>query len=118
MSRTTPEGKVKAAVKDILGAYVPYVYGHWFVPYIQKNTVDYHGCCCGLYFLIECKGSKLDEPTPMQLLTLKSAQDALGTTFVVKTVDGDDIKALDAWLHHHVMAHKGKMHHAHQRKTR
>lgn len=107
---------MKDAVKAILHAYRPYVYGHWPVPYMNATMLDYHGCCCGLYFAVECKRDDTAQPTPRQLLVMQNVDEALGHTFVVRSTDGQDIAELDAWLHHVVMQHKAKLHHAHPRR--
>ena len=50
----TPEGKVKARVKEILGVYSCY----YHMPVMNgmgKPTLDFVGCCNTLFFAIETK---------------------------------------------------------------
>ena len=105
----TPEGRVKKAVKEILAAYAPLVAGRWPVQNgMGKPMLDYVGCCCGLHFEIETKAKAKDMLTPRQQLTKEEMEAALGKVFVVREVDGFEIKELEEWLYRTVMQHKRK----------
>lgn len=91
---TTPEGKVKAKVKDLLRKYDAY----WHCP-VQNGMgnqaldfmhVQVPGCPA---FAIETKAPG-KEPTVRQQRTIASIRKAGGTVFVI---DGDT-EELEAWL--------------------
>lgn len=77
----TPEGKVKAKVKQILKEYGVY----YFMP-VQTGyggvALDFLCCHRGRFFAIETKaiGKKL---TGLQEYTVKTIEDAGGTVFVI-----------------------------------
>jgi hypothetical protein len=105
----TPEGKVKDAVKKILTAYKPLVYGHWPVQNgMGKPMLDYHGCCCGMYFAIETKKDFKQPLTPRQEITRDDIEGSLGKVFVIRGVTVSDTSELEDWLHRTVMQHKRK----------
>lgn len=91
----TPEGKVKAKVKEILdeaGAY-----HHWPVQNgMGAPCLDCHGCHCGRYFAIETKapGKHL---TDRQAKTMRQIQAAGGKVFMI---DGGEqgVFELLSWL--------------------
>lgn len=91
---TTPEGKVKAAVKKLLMQYEAY----WHCP-VQNGmgapSLDFVGCHRGQYFAVETKavGNAL---TARQRATADAIARAGGVVFVVVGVE--DIKALEHWL--------------------
>lgn len=90
---TTPEGKVKKKVSDLLKG-TPGVYYWMPVPGgFGESTLDYIGCHNGRFFAVETKkpGAK---PTPRQLQIIASIQRAGGKTFVI---DGDTTE-LELWL--------------------
>jgi hypothetical protein len=102
----TPEGKVKAKVKVVLDKLEPYVYGHWIVQNgMGTPTLDYIGCCCGLYFTVETKaeGKKL---TPRQRITAESTVKAAGRVFEIVGLNDFSLLELEAWLHHTVLLYK------------
>ena len=88
----TPEGKVKAAVKEVLKKHGAY----WHCP-VQNGmgapSLDFIICFKGKYAGIETKkpGGK---PTPRQELTIKAIESAGGKVFVI---DGD-CSELQRWL--------------------
>ena len=91
---STPEGKVKAKVKELLKQYDCY----WHMP-VQNGmgapSLDFICCGKGKYFAIETKaGNK--QPTPRQEQTIASIQRAGGKCFVVNEMSGMD--RLEIWL--------------------
>lgn len=90
---TTPEGKVKQKISNVL-RNTPGLY--YFMPVpggFGQSTVDYIGCYCGLFFAIEAKkpGGK---PTQRQTQIMNAMEKAWGKVFVI---DGDTTE-LEAWL--------------------
>lgn len=90
----TPEGKVKARVKELLKKYNAY----WHCP-VQNGmgspSLDFICCIKGKYFAVETKaGNK--EPTPRQKTTIAEIQRAGGKVFVVNEISGLDLLGL--WL--------------------
>lgn len=105
----TPEGRVKKVVKEILKAYHPLVKGYWPVQNgMGTPMLDYVGCCCGLHFEIETKANPTNTLTPRQELTKKEVEASLGKVFVIREVDGFEMRDLEEWLHRTVMQHKKK----------
>jgi hypothetical protein len=91
---TTPEGKVKNAVKKLLKAHGAY----WHMP-VQNGmgapSLDFIGCHRGSYYGIETKaGDK--KPTPRQEHTMNEIRQAGGLAFLVNEVSGMD--DLLSWL--------------------
>lgn len=94
---STPEGKVKAAVKKLLESYDG-IYFYMPVPGgFGKATLDYLCCVRGQFFAIETKapGKKL---TLRQATTVAEIQAAMGKVFVVDDVQGPAIEELRSWL--------------------
>lgn len=90
---TTPEGKVKRRVSDLLKA-TPGLYYWMPVPAgFGESTLDYVGCYRGLFFAIETKkpGGK---PTSRQQQIIAAIERAGGKTFVI---DGDTTE-LEQWI--------------------
>jgi hypothetical protein len=90
----TPEGKVKAKVKDVLKRYGAY----WHCP-VQNGmgspSLDFVCCIKGRYFAIETKaGNK--KPTPRQEETIRQIQSAGGRAFVINELTG--MQLLEEWL--------------------
>lgn len=77
----TPEGKVKAKVKDVLRRRRVY----WHCP-VQNGmgapSLDFICCANGLYLGIETKAPG-QKPTPRQLNTMSEIEAANGLTLVV-----------------------------------
>lgn len=101
----TPEAKVKAKVKELLKAYEAY----WHCP-VQNGmgspALDFWVCHKGRFCGIETKAPG-KRPTPRQLLTIQTVQDAGGTVFVIDGIEefnlGDGLvvtgfEALEIWL--------------------
>lgn len=95
---TTPEGRVKQKVRDILDLY-PRMY--YYMP-VQMGygqaVLDFIGCYNGLYFSIETKveGKK---PTARQDATIAIMRDAGATVFVITGLsDVPGFEALIYWL--------------------
>jgi hypothetical protein len=94
---TTPEGRVKAKVSEILKSYAPYV--AYFMPVpagYGKAMLDYHGTVLGMSFAIETKAPG-KKPTPRQKLTIKYLRDAGEKVFII---DGrqEDLDHLCEWI--------------------
>jgi hypothetical protein len=89
---STPEGKVKSQVKDVLKKYAAY----WHCP-VQNGmgapTLDFVGCHFGEFFAIETKAPG-KKPTPRQELTMDEMKKAAAKVFVI---DGDTSE-LEEWL--------------------
>ena len=90
----TPEGKVKAKVKELLKHHGAY----WHMP-VQNGmgapSLDVVGCHRGAYFAVETKaGNK--KPTPRQEITMQQIRSAGGLAFLVNEVVGMD--DLESWL--------------------
>ena len=90
----TPEGKVKAKVKELLKEHGSY----WHCP-VQNGmgapSLDFVCCHRGLYFAIETKaGNK--QPTPRQEITINQIRLAGGLAFVVNESEG--MNELREWL--------------------
>ena len=80
MTKTTPEGKLKAQVKEYLTAIGAYHY--WPVPAgYGAPQVDCIGCHKGRYFAIETK-VRPRRATPNQLKVLQDVQNAGGIALV------------------------------------
>lgn len=78
---TTPEGRVKAAVKKVLADYV--IYQYWPVPGgYGAPTLDCIGCCNGWFFAIETKAPG-EKPTPRQFQTIGDMRKAGAIIFVI-----------------------------------
>ena len=90
----TPEGKVKAKVKELLKEHGAY----WHCP-VQNGmgapSLDFVCCHRGLYFAIETKaGNK--QPTTRQEITINQIRLAGGLAFVVNESEG--MNELREWL--------------------
>lgn len=84
---TTPEGRVKSKVKELLSKYP--VYGNWPVPGgYGTPMLDFVGCYKGWFFTIETKaeGEKL---TPRQQYIAEEILAAGGLVFIVTGVNAE-----------------------------
>jgi len=93
---STPEKRVKDAVKKLLAQYA--VYQHWPVQNgMGKPCLDCHGCHCGQYFAIETKapGNKLTE---RQHNTRIDIENAGGIVFVIDGTEPKNFSELKLWL--------------------
>lgn len=90
---TTPEGKVKREVSDLLKSVTGLYYWMPVPGGFGESTLDYVGCYMGKFFAIETKkpGAK---PTLRQQQIIASIQRAGGVAFVI---DGD-MTELENWL--------------------
>jgi hypothetical protein len=94
----TPEGRVKAKVRDLLNEYGSGLYHHWPVPSgYGRTTIDVLGCYRGFFFAIEAKAPK-KKPTLRQSETLQDMGAAMGKTFVIDDVNSPVLGELRAWL--------------------
>lgn len=92
---TTPEAKVKQAVKALLKRHGAYVY----MPVVMRfgaKTVDFLVCAYGQFVGIETKRGYGEEPTPLQAKTLCDIAEAGGKTFVIHGTD--DLGELASFL--------------------
>ena len=91
---TTPEGKVKAAVRKILLRLDIY---HFMPPGMglgRSGIPDIIGCYDGLFIAIECKAGK-GKTTALQQRELEWINDAGGFTFVARE---DNLEQLEQEL--------------------
>jgi hypothetical protein len=94
---TTPESKVKAKLRKLLGNY-PDVYTYWPVPTgFGKTTLDVLGCYRGRFFEVETKAPG-KKPTLRQQVELESIGRAMGKTFVITGTDSPVFDELRQWL--------------------
>jgi hypothetical protein len=105
MSKTTPEGKVKHAVKKLLEKY-----GVWFFMPVsmgwgKQGIPDFICCIKGKFWGIECKAEgKLT--TALQDKCIQGIRDARGGVFIVDGVKGVGMDMLETYLI--VMGKEGK----------
>lgn len=96
---TTPEGKVKAKVRELLGGYAG-MYSYWPVPMgFGRTTVDVLGCYRGRFFAIEVKKAK-KQPTLNQSQEIERVERAMGKAFVIAGEESLVFAELRAWLDH------------------
>lgn len=91
---TTPEGKVKAAVKKLLDSYGAY----YFMPatggFGKSGVPDIVGCYKGEFFAVECKAGN-NKPTALQEKQMEKIRAADGTALVINE---DNLEELELWL--------------------
>ncbi len=95
---STPEGKVKIAVKKVLtdSKQWGYIYYNFPVPAgYGTPMLDVVGCYHGRFFAIELKAPG-KKPTPRQNLCISQMREAGGIVFVIDNVDGTG--ELETWL--------------------
>lgn len=93
----TPEGRVKAAVKNTLSRFDD-LYQHWPVQNgMGAPTLDCVACYRGVYFAIETKAPG-KKPTPRQENTIREMRAAGGTVFVIDSVDHPGLIFWLLWL--------------------
>lgn len=78
----TPESKVKARVKAILGKYGGYMFMPVTGGYGKSGVPDIVGCLGGKFIAIECKANG-GIPTALQLKNLRAIAAAGGHAFVI-----------------------------------
>ena len=92
----TPEGKVKAAIRETLRKYGDVVYVYMPVPGgYGRTTLDYIGIADGVGFAIEAK-RKGGKPTQRQETIIAQIKAAGGRVFVIDGYAG--VIELDEWL--------------------
>lgn len=90
----TPEGRVKAAIKELLSKFHPHVYYHMPVQNgMGSPCLDFNGAAAGIRFDIEAKAPG-EKPTARQKLTIADLEAAGSKVFVI---DGD-VSELSKWL--------------------
>jgi len=79
---STPEGKVKAAIKKLLDEHNIY----YFMPatggYGRSGVPDFIGCARGRFFSIEAKAGKA-KPTALQLREMERIKAGGGLAYVI-----------------------------------
>lgn len=94
----TPEGQVKAKVRELLGTYGDELYSYWPVPTgFGRTTVDAIGCYRGHFFAIETKAEK-KKPTLRQIGELNRIDHAMGRTYVITGIASPELQELRHWL--------------------
>jgi hypothetical protein len=94
---TTPEGRVKAKIRDVLNRHEG-LWQYWPVPSgYGRRTVDVIGCFRGFFFAIEAKRDG-EEPTELQREELLAMRDAGGVTFVIAGEHHIGLASLESWL--------------------
>lgn len=87
---STPEGKVKAAVKKLLDRHNIY----YFMPatggYGRSGVPDFICCVKGNFVAVETKAGKA-KPTALQLREMEKIKDSGGLTFVINEDNVDDL---------------------------
>ena len=93
---TTPEGKIKTKVKQVLDKYRDHTYTYMPVPGgYGKATLDWLGAIRGVAFAIEAKAPG-KKPTARQYLAIQEMVRGDVTVFVINDEAG--LEALDNWL--------------------
>lgn len=96
---TTPEGKVKAKVRELLRGYTG-MFSYWPVPMgFGRTTVDVLGCYRGRFFAIETKAEG-KKPTLNQSIEIGLVELAMGKVFVISGPQSAGFDELRAWLDH------------------
>ena len=93
---STPEGKIKARVKDVLNRHAGLHYDMPVPGGYGKVTLDFVGCYYGFYFAIETKAG-LAGPTVRQEIVMDKIMNAGGMAFLVND-DPMTMMAVDRWL--------------------
>lgn len=92
---STPEGKVKRKVTELLKKYSGLYYEMPVPGGYGKSGLDYMGCYKGKFFSVETKAPG-KKPTDRQQQTISAITHAGGAVFVI---DGDTTQ-LKEWLDH------------------
>lgn len=96
---TTPEGRVKLKVRDLLADYAG-MYSYWPVPSgYGKTSLDILGCYRGRFFSVETKAPG-KKPTLRQTMEIQDIEAAMGKSFVIAGVDDPTLIELKIWLDH------------------
>jgi hypothetical protein len=96
---TTPEGRVKDAIKDLLGPIRSGLW--WYMPAQNGRGVsgvpDFVGCSRGRFFAIEAKApSKV--PSAFQELVKEEMEAAEAEVFVISDRGDPELGRLERWL--------------------
>lgn len=94
---STPEAKVKAAVKKILDERGIYHFSPVQNGMGRAGIPDIIGCFNGRFLGIECKAGK-GKTTALQDLELEKIRKAKGFTYVVNEQNIQDFKELLQWM--------------------
>ena len=96
---TTPEGKVKSKVRNLLDRYNG-VFTYWPVPMgFGRTTVDVLGCYRGRFFAVETKADG-KKPTLNQSQEMQRVERAMGKCFVIIGEQSPVFEELRQWLDH------------------
>jgi Holliday junction resolvase len=90
---TTPEGKVKAKVKQILKDHEAYFFSPATGGYGASGVPDIVGCYRGYFFAIECKAGT-NKPTALQIKQLDNIVNAGGEALVVNESNIDAVSEM------------------------
>lgn len=94
---STPEAKVKAAVKKLLDEMGIYHFSPVQNGMGRAGIPDIIGCYNGRFLGIECKAGK-GKTTALQDLELEKIRQAKGFTFIVNENNMQDLKELLLWM--------------------
>lgn len=90
----TPEGRVKAAVRKMLGELGAYHFSPPANGYGRMGIPDIIGCYRGYFFAIECKAGR-GKLTALQELEIERIREAGGVAWVVNE---ENIEEVRAWI--------------------
>ena len=94
---STPEAKVKAAVKKLLDEMGIYHFSPVQNGMGRAGIPDIIGCFRGRFLGIECKAGK-GKTTALQDLELEKIRQAKGFAYVVNETNLQDLKELLQWM--------------------
>jgi len=94
---STPEAKVKAAVKKLLDEMGIYHFSPVQNGMGRAGIPDIIGCYNGRFLAIECKAGK-GKTTALQDLELEKIRQAKGFAYVVNENNLQDLKELLQWM--------------------
>lgn len=94
---STPEAKVKAAVKKVLDEMNIYHFSPVQNGMGRAGIPDIIGCFRGRFLGIECKAGK-GKTTALQDLELEKIRQAKGFAYVVNETNIQDLKELLIWM--------------------
>lgn len=94
---STPEAKVKAAVKKLLDEMGIYHFSPVQNGMGRAGIPDIIGCFRGRFLGIECKAGK-GKTTALQDLELEKIRQAKGFAYVVNETNLQDLKELLIWM--------------------
>ena len=93
---STPEAKVKAAVKKLLDEMGIYHFSPFQAGMGRAGIPDIIACYNGLFLAIECKAGK-GKTTALQEREINAIRAAKGLAFVINEENVDNIKELLQW---------------------